>query len=357
MVGIVGSQTLEAVILFAYKATEGLGINRFFSNLHKRDKDCQFALVPSACNSVKKPKKTLLRCAHNGNRIFEIGFFVGESANVSLNDLIGIVVLVDTKLIFVTGWPLPLYLIDTTKSYFYVHVFCRIRKKTFVSNSKFFVCAPAKRECNAIDSACFPSKNHEKSAIFASDSHTWRINSTKNWSLSEWCSPARKTRKRHCFDFYRDRFSMSIVNSIAKFTQGVCCFSSYLRGFSARLASNSTKFSHSNMRPITYYIFGIVSLHARSPLSSQGLDAEFHTSSDSFGQENSLTEMKLTMLSLVENVIPTYSFIGFGLEKCRCRQKFSLSTASTCVVYKRALLRRTVRGPLASVRHGGRHRG
>lgn len=280
--------------------------------------------------------------------------FVGKWNHDNVKDLVFAVaadVVASTKWMFNTGWPSPLSPINTTKSYFYVHEFCRARKNSSVSKSKFFVYAPEKHECNAIDGECFPSKNREKSAIFASDSHTWRMNSTTNWSRFEWCSPARKIKKRHRFDRYRDDFSVAKVNSLAKFANGLCCFSSYHRGFSARLASNSTMFSHSNMRPIAYFIFGIVSLHARPTLILQGLSAEFHTDSDSFGHENSLTEMRLTMLFLVENVIETSSCVGAAAVKFRYQQQVhALYTDRGCGTP--TSLRQLASPVLSGVNHG-----
>lgn len=236
---------------------------------------------------------------------------------------------------------------------------CQRQKNFLVLQSKF-VCGDEKRACAALHDSCLAFQRNQKAAVLSIDLPQWRVIPARKSTLFQRFCQLRNMLSRGRLRRSRCSFLLAKVHSLTKFGTGSHGLPGCPRSFSTSIASNSMVMSNSHMPATACFVFVIVNLLAHFTSISQGLDTQLCAGSDRFDRENPFTQMPLTMISHDENAIPTYSMTAVATKKIRCRQKISpttASTASSCVVYQRALLRRTVRGPLASVRHGEHCRG
>ena len=228
-----------------------------------------------------------------------------------------------------------------------------------VLQSKFFS-TYKKRAFNAVDDLCLVYKRDQKKTILATNFPLWRLILVTKYLLIQGSSEVHNSLFQGNFTRCRISFLLTRENFIAKSSLGSHSFLSRFRIFSNLIFSNPMMNSNWKILSSTFLFFEIVHYYARFRLIFLKLDTDFLAYSDyfyDFDHKNSHISMYLTWRMHVENAISTYSFSTVATENFRCRQKISLSAASSCVVYKRAVRRCTVRSPLALVKHGGNYSG
>lgn len=234
------------------------------------------------------------------------------------------------------------------------------RQKNFLVLQPKFVCDDEKRGRAALHDSCLASQRNQKAAVLSIDFPLWRVISARKLPLFHRFGQLPNMLNQGRLLRGRGSFLLAKVHSLTKFGTGSHGLPGCPRGFSTSIASNLVVMSNSHMPATACFVFVTVNFLAHFTSISQELDTQIRAGSDRFDRENPFTQIPLTMIWHDENAIPTYSMTAVTTKKIRCRQKISptaASTASSCVVYQRALLRRTARGPLASVGHGEHCRG
>ena len=231
------------------------------------------------------------------------------------------------------------------------------RQKNFLVLQPKFVCDDDKRGRAALHDSCLAFQRNQKAAVLSIDLPLWRVISARKLPLVYRFGQLPNMLNRGRLLRGRGSFLLAKVHPLTKFGTGLHGLPGCPRGFSTSIASNLVVISNSQMPATACFVFATVNFLTHFTSISQELDTQLCAGSNRFDRKSSFTQMLLTMIWHDENAIPTYLMTAVTTKKIRCRQKISPMTTSSCVVYKRALLRRTARGLLASVGHGEHCRG